>query len=97
MFLPKFHCKLNPIEMLWGFAKYCESPIFFLIFISFIAIEGYRNVSDGKFATAKKIVPQCLDMCDMLTIRRFFQKTWRYIDAYLYVIIYDIVHSISLY
>ena len=22
MFLPKFHCKLNPIEMVWGFMKY---------------------------------------------------------------------------
>ena len=24
MFLPKFHCKLNPIEMLWGFMKYSK-------------------------------------------------------------------------
>ena len=25
LFLPKFHCKLNPIEMLWGFMKDSKS------------------------------------------------------------------------
>ena len=38
--------------------------------------------SDGKFTTAQKLVLQCLDMCDTLTIQRFFQKSWRYMDSY---------------
>jgi hypothetical protein len=38
--------------------------------------------ADGKFATAKTLVPQCLDMADALTIRRFFRKMWHYMDAY---------------
>jgi hypothetical protein len=45
-------------------------------------ISGYRNQSDGRFPTAKVLVPRCLDACELITIRRFFQKTWRYIDAY---------------
>jgi hypothetical protein len=39
-------------------------------------------MTDGRFKTAKTIVPQCLDSCSVTTIRRFFQKSWRYIDAY---------------
>ncbi|KAG2335897.1 hypothetical protein BDR05DRAFT_897530 [Suillus weaverae] len=65
MFLPKFHCKLNPIKLLWGYAKY-----------------RYRKASDGKFTTVKVLVPQCLDMCETLTIHWFFCKMWRYMDAY---------------
>lgn len=45
-------------------------------------LSGYRNLADGRFATAKLLVPKCLDACELITIRRFFQKTWRYIDAY---------------
>ena len=44
----------------------------------------YWNLADGRFATAKLLVPQCLDSCDLITIRKFFWKAWRYIDAYRY-------------
>jgi len=45
---------------------------------------GYHNASDGKFATAKVLVPQCLDMCDTLTITDSFIRpgvTWMHIGA----------------
>ena len=33
----------------------------------------------------KKLVPECLDMCDTTMIQQFFCKTWRYMDAYWYI------------
>ena len=49
---------------------------------------GYWIASDGKFTTAKTLVPQCLDICYMLIIWRFFQKIWWYIDACAYISLY---------
>ena len=46
------------------------------------SLSGYRAATDGKFKTAKELVPNCLDSCETLTIRHFFRKTWRYMDAY---------------
>jgi len=39
-------------------------------------------MANGRFATARVLVPQCLDSCSVTMIRRFFQKAWRYIDTY---------------
>jgi len=45
-------------------------------------LSGYRNLADGRFPTARTLIPECLDSCPLITIRRFFQKSWRYLDAY---------------
>ena len=55
---------------------------FACMILALTQLSGYRNVSDGRFKTAKVLVPQCLDACGLITIRKFFRKTWRYIDAY---------------
>lgn len=43
---------------------------------------GYRVAADGTFPTAKRLVPQILDDCPVKTIRAFYRKAWRYMDAY---------------
>jgi hypothetical protein len=65
VFLPKFHCELNPIEMYWGYSK-----------------ARYRQVKKTSFDHAKKEVVIALDACTVDTLRRFCNRTFRFIDVY---------------
>ena len=46
------------------------------------AITGFRVVADGRILTARRLVPEILDDCPIKTMRAFFRKSWRYMDAY---------------
>src|ERR1044071_3347074 len=62
-----------------SFAILISHYIHITFFVHFI---GFRSQCNGSFLLAKELVPKCLDACPAQTIRRFFQKTWRYMDAY---------------
>ncbi|KZV74693.1 hypothetical protein PENSPDRAFT_572631 [Peniophora sp. CONT] len=65
IFLPKFHCELNPIEMYWGWCKY-----------------RYRQEIKRTFEDSKRLVLKYLDACPTDVIRRFINRSWRFMSAY---------------
>jgi len=71
IFLLKFHCELNPIEMVCfhSFLLLCDSQS--------VQYWGwykhqYREHYKDTFVDAKKIARECLDMCPVEVIRHFF-------------------------
>ncbi|KAF9465761.1 hypothetical protein BDZ94DRAFT_1253093 [Collybia nuda] len=42
----------------------------------------YCCLGDSTFKTARQLVPELLDACEVKTIRAFYRKAWCYTDAY---------------
>src|SRR6266481_8431000 len=47
-----------------------------------VLCQEYHAVSDGRFATAKRVIPEILDSIETKLLCKFFRKCWRYMDAY---------------
>ena len=81
IFLPKFHCELNPIKIV------C---LYFILLLSGSEIlqywgwckHRYRDVYKEMFRDAKRVTHKSLDVCLVDVIRRFFNQLWRFMEAY---------------
>lgn len=83
IFLPKFHCELNPIEMVR------EDCLVSLLTKSNTLFKywgwvkyHYREVPKKNFAEAKDVALRYLNACPADVIRRFINRSWRFMSAY---------------
>ncbi|PLW44829.1 hypothetical protein PCASD_07130 [Puccinia coronata f. sp. avenae] len=67
LFLPKFHCELNPIELFWSFIKHTYRK---------------RSHTAQSFPDAKKLFEEVRKGCSLVTIRKYFCRIDRQISAY---------------
>ena len=81
-FLLKFHCELNPIEMvsnnLLGLTKFCSLSIQHWGWCKY----RYREHPKANFAAAREQALQVLDACPVEVIRQFINHFRRFAEAY---------------
>ncbi|KAF8230394.1 hypothetical protein L208DRAFT_1400618 [Tricholoma matsutake] len=83
IFLPKFHCKLNPIEMVHEdclvslFTK-SNTLLKYWVWVKY----RYQEVPKKNFTEAKDIALHYLNACPANVIRRFINCSWQFMSAY---------------
>ena len=84
IFLPKFHCELNLIEMvskhLLNLTNFSDQfiPSQYWGWCKY----RYREYPKANFAAAKERALQVLDTCPVEVIRRFINRSGRFLEAY---------------